>query len=522
MLKEIDRVRKKYQENRNKPFKSWLNYENIFPNQGKQGIVGTMTTKDKSNSVVFKISQDINYGIEHESIVMESLNDISGYNPHFCKSIGMIEAAVEPKYKKDQNPFSIKSKYPVRKKLLLMEYLKNCYKLYNYIKSDISEDILYSTIKQVILSLIIAQNKLHFTHYDLHSCNVIMKKCSKDLVIMYRIDEDNAYVVPTYGYYPVIIDYGFSYVKNMQNGPLYPSLGHTKVGFNSFTYDMFSDAKLFLVTVADEIFEKRHSKESKKLKRVVYNMFKRLKIDWKSGWDGFENESASDYIGRLIKSFDVKSKLFDEYEFYCIDLIQSLIILPLERRSYSNMEKAYRSFIKEWNKIESNIASVYYNLYILKSIVNCARLVRADYLSLNTRDKAVKEFKRSVYSVIDEVTSFCNPKSINFEILLCSLYVLANSFEGIFFDITQSTLLKKNEYYDDLPFESMEDIYKILEVNIPSKCSFDKSTKLLILDGIREKTRVYDFSELDEESISFLNDYDNIIRGFILDDIIKK
>jgi len=522
MLKAIESIRKKYIENRNKPFETWLNYEDIFPNQGKQGIVGTMSTKDKKDDLVFKLSQDINYGIEHEYTIMKSLNGIAEYNPHFCKSIGVIQAEVEPKYKKDQNPFCIKSKYPVTKKLLLMEYLKNCYKLYNYIKSDIAEEILYSTIKQVLLSLVIAQKKIHFTHYDLHSCNVIMKKCSKDLVIMYRIDSENVFLVPTYGYYPVIIDYGFSYVKDMQNGPLYPSLGHTKVGFNSFTFDMFSDAKLFLVTVADEIFEKRHSKESRKLKRIVYNMFKRLKIDWKSGWDGFERESASDYIGRLIKTFDVKCKLFDEYEFYCIDLIQSLIILPLEQRHYGNMEKAYRSFIKEWNKIGDNISSVYYNLFILKNIVDSARVVRADYIDQKTKHKAVSKFKKSVYRSIDKVTSFCNPKPINFEIMLCSLYVLANSFEGIFYDITQSTLAKKNEYYEDLPFDSMEDIYRILEVNLPSKYTFEKNTKLLILDGLREKSRVYDFNKLDDESISFINEYDNIIKGIILDDIIKK
>lgn len=521
MFKEIDSLRKKCKENTDNPYDTWLTYENVFSTQGKQGIVGTMTTKDRLGQMVFKVSQGIDYEIEHESIVMEGLNIVAGYNPHFCKYIGVIEGAVEPKYKQRENPFSIRSKYPVRKKILLMEYLKNCYKLYNYIKSDISEEILYSTIKQVLLSLIIAQKKLHFTHYDLHSCNVVMKQCSKDLVMMYKIDADNIYMVPTYGYYPVIIDYGFSYIKNMQNGPLYPSLGHTKVGFNSFTFDMFSDAKLFLVTVADEIFEKRHTKKSKRLKRVVYNMFKRLKIDWNSGWDGFESESASDYIGRLLKTFDVKSKLFDEYEFYCIDIIQSLIILPLENRSYGNIEKAYISFIKEWNKIEENVSSVYYNLCILKHIVNTARMVRVDYLNPQTKNKAVAEFKKNVYDGIDKVTSFCNPKSINFEIMLCSLYVLANSFEGIFYDVTKQTLQTKNEYYNDLPFETMEDVYKIIDVNIPSKYQLTHNTKLLILDNTREKSRLYEFDQMDHENITFLNTHDNITRGFILDDILE-
>ena len=523
MLKEFKSIRNTFCENKNKKIESWLKYKSLFENQGKQGIVGIMETLNGGNEIVFKISQDINYTTEHEFSVMESLNKISSYCPHFCKSVGMLEGVVEPRYKKGSNPFNVKSKHGIKKKILLIEYIKNCYKLYNYIKSrDVPEEILYSTIKQVLLALKIAQQKRKFTHYDLHSCNIIMKKCDKDLHILYVIDNDNIFIVPSYGYYPVIIDYGFSYVKDMENRPLLPSLGHTNVGFNSYIFDTFSDPKLFLVTVADEIFEKRHSPQSKKFKRIVGNMFKNFKIDWKSGWDDFESESASDYIGRLIKTFDSRSKLFDEYDFFCIDLIQSLIILPLEQRNYGNIESAYNAFVKEWNKIEQTISSVYYNLYILKKIVDAARIVRSDYLNSKFKYRAIAEFKKATFKVIDEVTSFCNPKDINFEVMLCSLYVLSNCFEGIFFDVTNSTLRKKNDIYKKIPISSLEEIYTILEVNIPSKYTFDQNSKLLILDSVEEKSSIYNFENLEQESIDIINGLDNMIKPNVLYNIMKK
>ena len=59
--------------------------------------------------------------------------------------------------------------------------------------------------------------------------------------------------IPTNGHYPVIIDFGFSYINDMKDGPLWPSMAHTCVGFMSDRFDWVADPKLFLVTVSGEI-----------------------------------------------------------------------------------------------------------------------------------------------------------------------------------------------------------------------------------------------------------------------------
>ena len=75
------------------------------------------------------------------------------------------------------------------------------------------------------------------------SANLICPKCSVKL-----INEKNSFCVPTNGYIPKIIDYGMSYVKDMEKKTFYGTLAHTDVGFMSCTNDFMSDLKLFLVT----------------------------------------------------------------------------------------------------------------------------------------------------------------------------------------------------------------------------------------------------------------------------------
>jgi hypothetical protein len=273
-----------YENNKDKIWQDWLKVRTIFSKPGKQGLVGVM--ESGSHTLVFKISQYINYLIQHELTVMKSLNSIYDYCPHFCRVIGGIICNVDPYTDRKENPFIITCKYPIEKEVLLMEYIDNSYKFYNYIKSPkIPESSLYSTVKQTLLAVSIAQKKRRFCHYDLHSANIMIKKCNKDLVFLYVLDSENQFYVATNGLRPVIIDFGFSYVGNMDNGPVWPSLGHTMVGFTSDRYDPIADPKLFLVTVSGEIDEERHSKRSKKLLNITKNLFFNLNIDWISGWD---------------------------------------------------------------------------------------------------------------------------------------------------------------------------------------------------------------------------------------------
>ena len=483
-----------YNKNKDQNWQKWLQFDQTFDKPGKQGLVGLLKPTEsitdergKELKYVFKISQYINYLIQHEYTVMKGLNDISPYCPHFCKAIGTLLCEIDPQARKKGNPFLLTTKHPIEKEILLTEYVDNSCKFYNYIRSKkISDKIIYSIIKQVLMGIAIAQKKKQFTHYDLHSYNIMMKKCNKDVVFLYVIDEENQFCVPTYGHYPVIIDFGFSYIKDLDDGPAWPSMAHTDVGFMSDRYDWVADPKLFLVTVAKEIRDKRRNKKANKFKTIVKNIFGKLKIDWESGWDTHEEKGASDYVTEMLQDYNIKSNLFDNYDHYCIDLLQSLVILPLEEQKYSNIEESYTTFLKEFIKIENEIGNPFYNLYILKGIVDVAREVRVDYLHIDSRKHAISYFRKSVFERINCVADYCNPKGIHFERMLCSLLCLSKNIEGILFDVVESRMMEKKKIYDKIPLQSTEQIYGAIEANIPDKYVFNENTTLFVMNCITE------------------------------------
>ena len=61
----------------------------------------------------------------------------------------------------------------------------------------------------VLCALSISQAKKDFCHYDLHSSNILMCDCDKDLVMVHILNKNNSICIPTNGYIPKIIDFGF-------------------------------------------------------------------------------------------------------------------------------------------------------------------------------------------------------------------------------------------------------------------------------------------------------------------------
>lgn len=559
-----------YEKNKDKKWSDWLIFDGCLKSQGKQGIIGFFKKKinyqkgdkilykkynvqatiididfnsksyiiqienDKrvistigdciepisgsnTSKYIFKISQYTNHLAYHELISMQGLKKLSTYCPHFCKGFGIIKTEIEPRFRKNSNPFDIKSKYPIEKELLLCEYIDKSYKFYNYIKSEkIHENVLYSLVKQVLLAITLAQKEKQFTHYDLHSNNVMIKKCNKDLVFLYKLDDENQFCVPSLGYYSIIIDYGFSYISDMDNGPLFSSLCHTDVGFISDRFDWVADPKLFLVTVSDEIKEKRGTKKAKKLRRIVKNIFAPLKIEWDSGWDCVEKKGAVDYVANLLESFNNVSRLFEDYDYYCLDLLQSLIILPLEKQDYSDIKKSYETFLTEWIKIENEISSEFYNLYILKEIIDVARNVRPEYMRNETREQAIGIFRKTLYETLNKVSKFCIPKNLHFEKLLCSLYVLAKNIEGILYEVIGARMDDKNKEYDRLLLKSTEQIYATINVNIPDEYIYNENTQVLIVDNVRKTNDIF---QIPKEELDNINKLHPLAKGTYINDL---
>lgn len=519
-LRNTQELRSYYEEHKDLPLTEWLEFYKVLRKPGKQGMVGLLRAKkDKSKVYVFKVSKYINNLITHESTILEGLASISSYCPNFVSWLGNTECKLDPFNKDSSNPFKLKSKYPVKEEMVLTEFLNKSHKFLSYIKTGkISENVLYSIVKQVLLAVVVAQKKKKFSHYDLHSNNVMIKKCDPDMVALYVIDEENQYCVPTLGYYPVIIDYGFSYIEDLEDGPLWPSMAHTDVGFVSDRFDWVADPKLFLVTVSDEINDERDSKTSRKFRRIVKNIFNKLDIDWESGWDNDDDESASGHILNLIETYNRPSQLFKKYDYYCIDILQSLIIMPMEENPYQDIGKNYSVFMTEWLKIEDMISNSYYNMYILKGIVDAVVKVRAAYIDPNYRNDAVATFSKLLYNRLAEVSQFCVPRGLNTEVLLCSLILLARDMEGVMYEFMEVRMKEKENEYEKLPVNSTEQIYAVIETNIPTTYTYSEDSQIVIIDST---TETYSTVLLSEEQAEEINQTYFLGRGTVLYDMLK-
>ena len=156
-----------------------------------------------------------------------------------------------------------------------------------------------------------------------------------------------------------------------------------------------------------------------------------------------------------------------------MDILQSLIELPLKKRSSKNLENAYKMLTKEFSKIEQNIGDSYTNIYILKHIVNYVRQLKVYYLKKASEKEALQIFKNKTSELICDMANFYIPK-INFEKLFCSLIAISNCIEGIMHSHLEKQYEKKDYEYSNLELTSANHIYGALEVNINDNYIFNK------------------------------------------------
>ena len=365
--------------------------------------------------------------------------------------------------------------------------------LYSLIKNDnIDDRIIFSALRQTIGAISIAQLEENFTHYDLHSSNILMKPCPKNSVALYLF-EDKVVSTPTFGAMPIIIDFGFSYAKECNKKPIHCSLAHTDIGFLSHRYDKYSDAKLLLTSLAFEAgMHRGDSRPFNLFRKLIRKIFSPLDLDSNSGWDqGYSCDlSAIDRVSELTDNVKVKSQTFDRYNHFALDIIQSMISLPLRKKKFKDIILGFVAIDSELACLEKELGSAFFNLYIFKRMILIAGKLRSTYSNKHTRAKAVRTFKKLIYSELDKVSKFCFP-NLSFERLLCGIYVYADAVEGVLYQECKNLWKKKSRDYDKLKVKSFYDIYLQLEKYLPDKFQYTPGTLVRVSDSQRRAFNVF-------------------------------
>ncbi len=462
-----------------------LEFHSSFPRAGKQGILGIFVNTATGEKYVYKISQYLNFLIEQEFGVMQGLNELRAFCPHFCKTYGMFHTRIVDNFREEDNPFDV-TKRSIDSGVLVMQHIDNARKLYRYLKTDeIPVEVMISQIKQTLLATLIATEHGRFTHFDLHSNNVLVKKCPTNSVFLYILDPNRIYLVPTYGYMPTIIDFGFSYHSNCNNRPMFGALAHTDIGFIPAVHDNHADFKLFLTSVSWELNKYKPNDASSTLRKLVKHIYGDCSIDLECGWDVHDedsplNESISDILLKKLNSQFKRSKFFKNQGHHVVDLLQALIVLPVHARKTSDtLDDLAGIMITEFAKIEREIGSDFYNLYMFKVIIDSVLRHREHYLSQDTRERAVAGFKRDVLHELDQVAKFCQPK-IAWEKLLCCLLCLSKCIENVCNDRLKRLMSHKQAEYNKMVLRTPTEVYEAIDANVPSHFFFNDQTVVYV------------------------------------------
>jgi hypothetical protein len=496
----------------------WAIVEKIF-RSGKQGITGLLKSKKSPcQYIVFKISQNFDFIVEHEYKIMNILSELKDYCPNFCIAPTIIVNPVESKTKQNKNPFDIVTK-PIYKFVLLEEFIQGP-KLGSYIDSRKSIAVILSAIKQTMMGIAMAQD-FGFTHYDLHTDNIILKRCDKNDVSLYILDNEHVYSVPTNGYCPKVIDYGFSYADALEGTQLATSFFHTDIGYTTDRFDWMVDAKIFLISVAYQISNTfSHSNHAHKLKNCVRNMFGELPVDWECGWDDYDGQSIlDDLLEELDKGCRVDTFLFKKHASDSVELVQAMIDLPLQPMEYDDLTLSYNIFLKEFKKIEDKIENTMQLFYVLRTIIDSARRIRDDYKNKETRVNALKIFKNDIFEVVTSVAKFCTLKELHYEKMLCSLYSLSNCMSGYFYSKMNRRFLHRIKNYDLVPVKNIYDILNVLYCNFEDTYTYTTNSNITVYDRLLKQT--YTFT-LSKSEVKTLDQSEYWMKSIVLYDIYKK
>ena len=585
--KDIQKI--KSSKNKLKEIKKYFDYLKIFDTQGAQGITGLLSYKELNQNIVFKLSVDLDRAIEHEYLIVNKLNKLRNFCPHFMSCFDMINLPIsnnfikqnkydsdsESEYTSDSesneensdeseneeeidieensdeseneeeekimNLFDIdKDNFPTN--LLLLEYVSNI-SFYHICKYS-DKNTIFSQIYMLLMALQIGQNKNKFTHYDLHMDNILIKQIEENTYFSYKFNDKNGNeqfeIIPTYGFYPVIIDMGSSYIKELENNSMYTDITNYQYGLQPILFDELDDLHHLLLSSFYYMQDK--SDEFYYINHKIMNLFKHIKVYRKKGWKKLPTDLMNCLIEYILYIFpDIgNDNLFNKFDLELLEIISYGITLPLENnidnigdlediKEQEKFKNYMIDFLEEMNKFDKlDLVNDLDLLYIVREVIEIINKYRKDILiEINTRigvldkkqnniSQVEKNKKNQIQTIYKKIDNECKQKvcflitekfpKIDFEKLSKSTIMITNYFSKIFNENVTENIKIIREMYDKTNIKQPYDIYKIIKQNISIRNKYDKNTKIYIMDSIEELKKEIIIGEImTEEEIEELN-----------------
>jgi hypothetical protein len=508
---------------RMKEISKQMDYVQVFDTKGVQGLTGILNYKKTKEQVVFKISFDIDFSLEHEHKILQRINDLRTFCPHFVGTFGMTCLPISNKFISDncEDSSDEESEYSENEnedsdeddkdeKLSLFDndpnYLPSNILFLDYV-SDLSyykilkfghKNIIHSQILMLMCAMELSQKSIKFTHYDLHLDNILIKTCDENRYHVYII-EGKKYLVPTNGYYPVLIDMGNSYVDTLEGRNLTSTLMNYHNGLQPNQFDRLNDVHHLLMSTFDYL-EYRTPQWYSMCYRVMHE-FRHIPIFRGKGWKKLPNdisESLMDYINEHIPS----TTILKDYEYNLIDIIAHIVELPFDTLEFNKKEldDSLYSLFTEIGKLDiEDLVHNFEPLFIIKELIN----VINKNINLNNLKSVESQFKMNINFLITKANY---PNSFDFSKVFSSLKTIKKNLPYLLTKFIKENNKLISEKYELTSVKSPIDFFKIFKQNLSQRYHFNENTSFLIINSDKqEQTQKLLVDIISKEDILLLN-----------------
>ena len=261
--------------------------------------------------------------------------------------------------------------------ILLMEYISRDSLDDIFDEHYKDRKIIFSLLVQILFALEDAQQKIQFTSYDIHLSNILIKKVEIEKMNKYVIKQKE-YIIPTYGFLPVIIDFGSSYSKSVIGKPMKTKTYSYHKGIQSCIFDSLQDVHHLLVSAAESLENLDYDLYYWFRTRVLY-YFRGVPMRSVSGWKILPSDIEEEAALKLEKlcQFSIWNNLYSKI----LNILNGLIILPLKPEiNDENFLATAISLFTELQKLRNS------SLNDKDFLIKCKRIVQ-EVNNYNTSDR---------------------------------------------------------------------------------------------------------------------------------------
>lgn len=370
--------------------KTWLLSMKKLGKGGIQGMVFMSTVLDDGIEVIIKVPKkvrDYNNILREYFLAIAGINDMRQYVPNFMYTLGsflcpMPESTLE--YEKLCNELG---EIP----FLMIEKIRGDTLKDAFMKNKITFDDFLAIFIQVLLALEVAQDKIEFTHYDLHFENVVLRPITSEY--KYKVPlATKAYNITATKYIPMMIDFGLSSIRYKEN--TFGTYEFTNYGIQTYMIQGFDMYKLLIFSAAAAERANNMSLQNK-----ITELFKFYKNDdpynmTKTPTVGLSKALSSDNLCKEVAYSNaayytprkfiewIKKHYSTKTSFLTIVERDLVINLPTLSTTYeynvlTNQDISTKSVVEKCMKPQIGYTLNLYNIHILKSF---SKEVVVDYV----------------------------------------------------------------------------------------------------------------------------------------------